>query len=155
MKLRQGQRRRREEAQDAGRDSNDTHLKLEQTEFCHPSVLVLLFPLLFPHFSEMSSLLKEEMQRVLFRPKKQKLLEFIEIEEKRSGRHFLCVSGKTPEFASALYMWIILDMSWHFRIIIQWRNSLSYFSNLEPTFMANTRINAAWVFVLDLLMKNN
>ncbi|KAG7313983.1 hypothetical protein KOW79_022479 [Hemibagrus wyckioides] len=40
----------------------------------------------------MSSLLKEEMQRVLFRPKKQKLVEFIEIEEKRSGRHFLCVS---------------------------------------------------------------
>ncbi|TSO98553.1 Structural maintenance of chromosomes protein 2 [Bagarius yarrelli] len=32
------------------------------------------------------------MQRVLFRPEKQKLVEFIEIEEKGSGRHFLCVS---------------------------------------------------------------
>ncbi|KAF4071582.1 exocyst complex component 1-like [Ictalurus punctatus] len=40
----------------------------------------------------MSSLLKEEMQRVLFRPEKQKLVEFIEIEEEKSGRHFLCVS---------------------------------------------------------------
>ncbi|KAF7686775.1 exocyst complex component 1-like [Silurus meridionalis] len=40
----------------------------------------------------MSSLLKEEMQRVLFRPEKQKLVVFIEIEEEQSGRHFLCVS---------------------------------------------------------------
>ncbi|XP_062865110.1 exocyst complex component 1-like [Trichomycterus rosablanca] len=40
----------------------------------------------------MSSLLKEEMQRVLFRPDKHRLLEFIEIEEEKRGRHFLCVS---------------------------------------------------------------
>ncbi|XP_070847415.1 exocyst complex component 1-like [Chaetodon trifascialis] len=40
----------------------------------------------------MSSLLREEMQRVLFRPGKQTLVEFIEIEEAPQGRHFLCVS---------------------------------------------------------------
>ncbi|XP_038569506.1 exocyst complex component 1-like [Micropterus salmoides] len=40
----------------------------------------------------MSSLLKAEMQRVLFRPAKQRLVEFIEIEEPSPGRHFLCVS---------------------------------------------------------------
>ncbi|KAM3865066.1 exocyst complex component 1-like [Diretmus argenteus] len=40
----------------------------------------------------MSSLLKEEMQRVLFRPEGQRLVEFIEIEEPPQGRHFLCVS---------------------------------------------------------------
>ncbi|XP_071388141.1 exocyst complex component 1-like [Centroberyx affinis] len=40
----------------------------------------------------MSSLLKEEMQRVLFRPEGQRLVEFIEIEEPSQGRHFLCVS---------------------------------------------------------------
>uniref|UniRef100_A0A3Q2ZGC4 Exocyst complex component 1 like n=1 Tax=Hippocampus comes TaxID=109280 RepID=A0A3Q2ZGC4_HIPCM len=42
----------------------------------------------------MSSLLREEMQRVLFRPAKQRLMEFIEIEEPEIGRHFLCVSSK-------------------------------------------------------------
>ncbi|KAG9260058.1 exocyst complex component 1-like [Astyanax mexicanus] len=40
----------------------------------------------------MSSLLKEEMQRVLFGPEEHRLVEFIEIEEKKRGRHFLCVS---------------------------------------------------------------
>ncbi|MEQ2267965.1 hypothetical protein XENORESO_013053, partial [Xenotaenia resolanae] len=40
----------------------------------------------------MSSLLREEMQRVLFRPAKHRLVEFIEIEEPLPGRHFLCVS---------------------------------------------------------------
>ncbi|XP_037621039.1 exocyst complex component 1-like [Sebastes umbrosus] len=40
----------------------------------------------------MSSLLREEMQRVLFRPAKQRLVEFIEIEEPTHGRHFICVS---------------------------------------------------------------
>ncbi|XP_067261480.1 exocyst complex component 1-like isoform X2 [Chanodichthys erythropterus] len=40
----------------------------------------------------MSSLLREEMDRVLFRPERQKLVEFIEIEELQQGRHFLCVS---------------------------------------------------------------
>ncbi|XP_008315266.1 exocyst complex component 1-like [Cynoglossus semilaevis] len=40
----------------------------------------------------MSSLLREEMARVLFRPEKQRLVEFIEIEEPGEGRHFLCVS---------------------------------------------------------------
>ncbi|XP_034059183.1 exocyst complex component 1-like [Gymnodraco acuticeps] len=40
----------------------------------------------------MSSLLREEMQRVLFRPSKQSLVEYIEIEEPTHGRHFLCVS---------------------------------------------------------------
>ncbi|XP_070684642.1 exocyst complex component 1-like [Pempheris klunzingeri] len=40
----------------------------------------------------MSSLLREEMQRVLFRPAKQRLAEFIEIEEPSQGKHFLCVS---------------------------------------------------------------
>uniref|UniRef100_A0A8C6PET0 Exocyst complex component 1 like n=1 Tax=Nothobranchius furzeri TaxID=105023 RepID=A0A8C6PET0_NOTFU len=39
----------------------------------------------------MSSLLREEMQRVLFRPAKHRLVEFIEIEEPTLGRHFLCV----------------------------------------------------------------
>ncbi|KAF7662408.1 hypothetical protein LDENG_00236860 [Lucifuga dentata] len=41
----------------------------------------------------MSSLLREEMQRVLFRPAKQRLVEFIEIEEAPQGRHFLCVAA--------------------------------------------------------------
>ncbi|XP_076026486.1 exocyst complex component 1-like [Genypterus blacodes] len=46
----------------------------------------------------MSSLLKEEMQRVLFRPSKQRLVEFIEIEEPEEGRHFFCVAaGKKKE----------------------------------------------------------
>ncbi|XP_040891798.1 exocyst complex component 1-like [Toxotes jaculatrix] len=40
----------------------------------------------------MSSLLRQEMQRVLFRPSKERLVEFIEIEEPSQGRHFLCVS---------------------------------------------------------------
>ncbi|XP_061585521.1 exocyst complex component 1-like [Cololabis saira] len=40
----------------------------------------------------MSSLLREEMQRVVFHPAKQTLVEFIEIEEPARGRHFLCVS---------------------------------------------------------------
>ncbi|XP_004065766.1 exocyst complex component 1-like [Oryzias latipes] len=40
----------------------------------------------------MSSLLREEMQRILFRPEKHKLVEFIEIEELSRGKHFLCVS---------------------------------------------------------------
>ncbi|KAM6939806.1 exocyst complex component 1-like [Xenentodon cancila] len=40
----------------------------------------------------MSSLLREEMQRVVFRPAKHTLVEFIEIEEPLQGRHFLCVS---------------------------------------------------------------
>lgn len=48
----------------------------------------------FPSQSVMSSLLREEMQRVLFRPGKQRLVEFIEIKEPAQGRHFLCVSGK-------------------------------------------------------------
>ncbi|CAL8332681.1 unnamed protein product [Merluccius merluccius] len=39
----------------------------------------------------MSSLLKEELQRVLFRPEGQRLVEFIEIEEPMQGRHFFCV----------------------------------------------------------------
>ncbi|KAG7238409.1 hypothetical protein INR49_030916 [Caranx melampygus] len=43
----------------------------------------------------MSSLLREEMARVLFRPAKQRLVEFIEIEEPSHGRHFLCVSDLT------------------------------------------------------------
>ncbi|XP_061731056.1 exocyst complex component 1-like [Nerophis ophidion] len=46
----------------------------------------------------MSSLLREEMQRVLFRPARQSLVEFIEIEEPELGRHFLCVSvGKNRQ----------------------------------------------------------
>nr|XP_020452796.1 exocyst complex component 1-like [Monopterus albus] len=40
----------------------------------------------------MSSLLREEMQRLLFRPAKQRLVEFIEIQEPSHGRHFLCVA---------------------------------------------------------------
>ncbi|XP_072526718.1 exocyst complex component 1-like [Salminus brasiliensis] len=51
----------------------------------------------------MSSLLKEEMQRVLFRPDQHRLVEFIEIEEEKGGRHFLCVSvskdGKKVQIA--------------------------------------------------------
>ncbi|CAL8287458.1 unnamed protein product [Arctogadus glacialis] len=39
----------------------------------------------------MSSLLKEELERVLFRPEEQRLVEFIEIEEPAPGRHFFCV----------------------------------------------------------------
>lgn len=34
------------------------------------------------------------MARMVFRPKGQKLEEFIEIEEQQQGRHFLCVSSK-------------------------------------------------------------
>ncbi|XP_056137087.1 exocyst complex component 1-like [Lampris incognitus] len=45
----------------------------------------------------MSSLLKEEMQRVIFRPEKQRLVEFIEIFEPSRGRHFLCVSVMKSE----------------------------------------------------------
>lgn len=41
------------------------------------------------------------MQRVLFRPTKQNLVEFIEIEEPSEGRHFLCVSGNGLLFNSA------------------------------------------------------
>ncbi|XP_028844336.1 exocyst complex component 1-like [Denticeps clupeoides] len=41
---------------------------------------------------KMSSLLKEEMQKVLFRSEGQTLKEFIEIEEPGQGRYFLCVS---------------------------------------------------------------
>lgn len=48
----------------------------------------------FAFHSIMSSLLREEMQRVLFQPEKHRLVEFIEIEEPSPGRHFLCVSGK-------------------------------------------------------------
>lgn len=55
----------------------------------------------FPSQSVMSSLLREEMQRVLFRPGKQRLVEFIEIKEPAQGRHFLCVSGKW------LFLWLI------------------------------------------------
>uniref|UniRef100_A0A3Q2NVJ4 Exocyst complex component 1 like n=1 Tax=Fundulus heteroclitus TaxID=8078 RepID=A0A3Q2NVJ4_FUNHE len=43
----------------------------------------------------MSSLLREEMQRVLFRPAKHRLVEFIEIEEPSPGRHFLCTTQKS------------------------------------------------------------
>ncbi|XP_017564832.1 exocyst complex component 1-like [Pygocentrus nattereri] len=51
----------------------------------------------------MSSLLKEEMQRVLFRPEKRTLVEFIEIEEEKRGRHFLCVSvSKSKEVQIAV-----------------------------------------------------
>nr|XP_046194646.1 exocyst complex component 1-like [Oncorhynchus gorbuscha] len=39
----------------------------------------------------MSSLLRKEMQRMLFRPEGQKLQKFIEIHEATPGRHFLCV----------------------------------------------------------------
>ncbi|XP_051558205.1 exocyst complex component 1-like [Myxocyprinus asiaticus] len=45
----------------------------------------------------MSSLLREEMDRVLFRPVGQKLEEFIEIEEEKQGRHFICISTKDKE----------------------------------------------------------
>ncbi|KAL2083004.1 hypothetical protein ACEWY4_020777 [Coilia grayii] len=40
----------------------------------------------------MSSLLKEEMQNMLFLPEGEKLKNFIEIEEPTQCRHFLCVS---------------------------------------------------------------
>lgn len=51
-------------------------------------------PILLPLSPVMSSLLREEMQRVLFRPAKERLVEFIEIEEPSNGRHFFCASGK-------------------------------------------------------------
>ncbi|CAG5938679.1 exocyst complex component 1-like [Menidia menidia] len=52
----------------------------------------------------MSSLLREEMQRVLFRPAKHRLVEFIEIEEPTCGRHFLCVSvGK----GNLVELWVV------------------------------------------------
>ncbi|KPP60232.1 hypothetical protein Z043_121782 [Scleropages formosus] len=44
----------------------------------------------------MSSLLKEEMQKCVFRPKGQRLEEFIEIESAQK-RHFLCLSGKLKD----------------------------------------------------------
>ncbi|XP_067106024.1 exocyst complex component 1-like [Osmerus mordax] len=40
----------------------------------------------------MSSLLRDEMQKMVFQCEGQKLVEFIEIEEQDPGRHFLCVS---------------------------------------------------------------
>ncbi|KAG9328207.1 hypothetical protein JZ751_010610, partial [Albula glossodonta] len=40
----------------------------------------------------MSSLLKEELQRLIFTPEGQQLKEFIEIIETAKARHFLCVS---------------------------------------------------------------
>ncbi|KAL4604996.1 exocyst complex component 1-like [Arapaima gigas] len=43
----------------------------------------------------MSSLLKEEMQKRVFRPKGQRLEEFIEITESAQKRHFLCLSVAT------------------------------------------------------------
>uniref|UniRef100_A0A8C6WR97 Si:dkey-245p14.4 n=1 Tax=Neogobius melanostomus TaxID=47308 RepID=A0A8C6WR97_9GOBI len=65
----------------------------------------------------MSSLLREEMQRVLFRPAKQRLMEFIEIEEPAPGRHFLCVSGKIATFIRLMdsykttEIWFLEDLS--------------------------------------------
>uniref|UniRef100_A0A673I0C6 Exocyst complex component 1-like n=1 Tax=Sinocyclocheilus rhinocerous TaxID=307959 RepID=A0A673I0C6_9TELE len=60
----------------------------------------------------MSSLLREEMDRVLFRPEEQKLEEFIEIEEQQQGRHFLCVSSKKNRLLSILCMFIGGDDSY-------------------------------------------
>lgn len=53
----------------------------------------------------MSSLLREEMDRVLFRPEGQKLVEFIEIEEQHQGRHFLCVSSKKIHLILCIIIW--------------------------------------------------
>lgn len=58
----------------------------------------------------MSSLLREEMDRVLFRPEGQKLVEFIEIEELQQGRHFLCVSSKEIPLILCIIIWV--GMRW-------------------------------------------
>ncbi|KAA0722412.1 hypothetical protein E1301_Tti007132 [Triplophysa tibetana] len=52
----------------------------------------------------MSSLLRKEMARMVFRPKEQKLEEFIEIEEQQQGRHFLCVSTKDKQAQISVVM---------------------------------------------------
>ncbi|AWP05711.1 putative exocyst complex component 1-like isoform 2 [Scophthalmus maximus] len=63
----------------------------------------------------MSSLLREEMQRVLFRPAKQRLVEFIEIEEPTQGRHFLCVAVAKNKVVQDSYrrteMWSLQDLT--------------------------------------------
>lgn len=56
----------------------------------------------------MSSLLKEEMQRVLFTPEGQQLKEFIEISETAPGRHFLCVSGTLLSLPLSLLLVVVL-----------------------------------------------
>ena len=43
---------------------------------------------------EMSSLVKEDLQKRLFKPLAQKLCEFIEIEVSVQDRYYLCVSGE-------------------------------------------------------------
>ena len=43
---------------------------------------------------EMSSLVKEDLEKKLFKPLAQNLCEFIEIEVSVQDRYFLCVSGE-------------------------------------------------------------
>lgn len=43
---------------------------------------------------EMSSLVKEDLEKKLFKPLAQNLCEFIEIEFSVQDRYYLCVSGK-------------------------------------------------------------
>ncbi|MBN3296008.1 exocyst complex component 1-like [Amia ocellicauda] len=60
----------------------------------------------------MSSLLKEEMQKRLFRPEGQRLNEFIEIVYSTKGRYFLCVSvtkGKEVQISMVKYIRSGLD----------------------------------------------
>lgn len=45
----------------------------------------------------MSSLVKEDLEKKLFKPLAQNLCEFIEIEFSVQDRYYLCVSGK-PHF---------------------------------------------------------
>uniref|UniRef100_A0AAZ3RBL7 Exocyst complex component Sec3 PIP2-binding N-terminal domain-containing protein n=1 Tax=Oncorhynchus tshawytscha TaxID=74940 RepID=A0AAZ3RBL7_ONCTS len=60
----------------------------------------------------MSSLLRKEMQRMLFRPEGQKLQKFIEIHEATSGRHFLCVYGKKTKLKSQFCLSSCLEDSY-------------------------------------------
>lgn len=83
----------------------------------------------FPTRSVMSSLLREEMQRVLFRPGKQRLVEFIEIKEPAQGRHFLCVAGKW------LFLCLICILNYVIPIPAKYNSSVYIFSILAEHFL--------------------
>lgn len=92
----------------------------------------------FPSQSVMSSLLREEMQRVLFRPGKQRLVEFIEIKEAAQGRHFLCVSGKW------LFLWLINI----------WKSLIPIPAKFLVRFFSVYIFNISWTFLNENTSRN-